>query len=230
MPLNSFVERFLEFVECNGERRALERQGGRPEAKILDRWQEARRRLAGLYPDEEDRRLLAGAVADPYFPLNMLKRVNVEEFQAESRLSGLSREQLAVIMTDHLLRWSKIFQAIRKDLHRCNRDHHISSMRLDGSPEELVPEEGWCDFCGGCCEIRGGPPEFTGNFAPPRRWLAYFAGEACRHQRFCPFLFEYFASGRFFCAIYRVKPRGCWEFGREECEFLKTEVARGANP
>jgi len=84
----------------------------------------------------------------------------------------------------------------------------------------------WCEYCGGCCEIRGGGSDFSGSSKLPSLWYVYFRGDGCEYQRFCPFLFEYFATAKFFCAIYKIKPKCCWEFEREECEFLQKDVAR----
>ena len=138
----------------------------------------------------------------------------------------MDEETLSGIIAGHLLNWAEIFHLIRRDLVELNSNGRVSTMNLQGSPQESLSESSGCDYCGGCCEIRGGPPEFTDGFEPPERWFLYFRGDGCSHQRFCPFLFEYFATGKFFCSIYRVKPKCCWTFDREECEFLQKDVAR----
>jgi hypothetical protein len=226
-PVPAFLEQLGEFVDCNRQRRTMELQGeAGTTPEVLNRWEEARWLLTLHYKQAEDRVTLERALADPYFPLSMLHRLNAVQFVAEPQLAGLPEPQLAAMLASHLLEWARIFLSIRGDLAGLNRDGRVSSLGLTDSAQESLPEGGWCDYCGGCCEIRGGPPEFTGDFTPPSRWLNYFHGDACEHQRFCPFLFEYFATGRFFCSIYHVKPRCCWTFGRDECEFLKMDVAR----
>jgi len=119
-----------------------------------------------------------------------------------------------------------MFLAMRRDLALAQHEEEVAGVKLDGSHLEGPPDGGWCDLCGSCCEIRGGPPDFPTGFAPPRRWIRYFRGDLSRDQRFCPFLLEYFATSAFFCSIYDVKPRCCWAFDREECAFLKADLAR----
>ncbi len=226
MDATAFHKRFIAFCELNHPSRTLETRG---EAKLgsatLSSWQKALDLLLEFYHQAHERVLVERALADPYFPLSMLRKLNLEEIRKEPKLVGLSAETLGRIAVDHLLSWAEIFLHIRQDLTSLNGHGQVSSMRLLGSPLERLPKSSWCDYCGGCCEIRGGPPEFTGNFPTPQRWSVYFRGDGCRHQRFCPFLFEYFATGRFFCSIYRVKPKCCWAFDRDECDFLKKEVA-----
>ena len=139
---------------------------------------------------------------------------------------ALSEESLARIAAEHLLAWAKIFLSIRLALKSLNKDGQVSTMTLEGSPEENIPQTGNCSHCGYCCEIRGGPGGFTGSVEPPSEWLLYFRGDGTGYQRFCPFLFEYFAMSKFFCSIYLIKPQCCWEFDREECDFLQKDIAR----
>jgi hypothetical protein len=225
MPTPSFQQRFIAFCDLNRQRRELEllRQS---DPNILNRWHEALNSLASRYQRAQDRELVIKGLSDPYFPFSKLRKLNVEEFSRESALADFSEESLARILAEHLLRWAEIFLAIRQDLKNLNHHGEISSMRLLDSPQEPLPETMWCKYCGGCCEIRGGIPEFRGIFRLPSRWHVYFRGDGCEYQRFCPFLFEYFATATFFCAIYEIKPRCCWEFDREECEFLQKDVAR----
>ena len=226
-PKSSFRQRFIDFCELNLQVRTLELQGKMGSNPALaSRWQKALESLLTLYQKAADRLILAKALTDPYLPLTMLLKLNVVEFVREPRFGDLTYTHLARIMSEHLMKRAEIFLSIRGDLRRFNKYGQLSNMRLTGSPQESLPGEGWCNYCGGCCEIRGGLPEFSGPFSPPDHWFFYFRGDSIDHQRFCPFLFEYFASAKYFCAIYKVKPKGCWEFDREECQFLKEDVSK----
>ena len=227
MPMSSFHKRFIAFCELNSHRRALELETGSSlTSETLSRWRETLDLLKGCYQQIRKRELVGKALEDPYFPLSKLRKLNVEQFVLEPKFADLTENVLAKILAEHLLKWTKIFVSIREDLAKLDRDGQVFGMGFTGSPSENLPEAGWCNHCGGCCEIRGGPPEFTGSFAAPDHWHAYFRGDGCEHQRFCPFLFEYYASGKFFCSIYQVKPKCCWTFDRDECDFLQRDVAR----
>jgi hypothetical protein len=225
MSVSSFLRLFIFFCEFNRRRRKLELLG-KSEPGILSRWHEALDSLAVFYQHPSERELVVRALADPYFPFSKLRKLNTEGFTTETDVVDLSEENKARIVAGHLLKWAEIFLSIREELKRLNQSGLISNISPSGTPLEGLPETGYCDHCGGCCEIRGGPTEFTASFELPGGWPLYFRGDGCKSQRFCPFLFEYFASARFFCSIYQVKPKGRWEFGREECEFLHNDVAR----
>ena len=219
-----FESSFVNFCRINRSRRQQEIKGN-SEGDSRG-WYKALDSLLSCYQLKGDRQLLAGALSDPYFPFTKLQKLNVREFGREPGLNHLSAEKLARIAAGHLLHWAKIFLSIRLTLRTLNQDGRVSTMSLKGSPEETIPQTGSCNHCGCCCEIRGGPGGFTGSVEPPREWLLYFRGDGSRYQRFCPFLFEYFAMGKFFCSIYLIKPQCCWEFDREECDFLQKDVAR----
>lgn len=219
-----FKSPFLNFCQINRSRRKQEIKGNSP--PDLRGWYEALDSLLSCCQLQGERQLLAEALSDPYFPFTKLEKLNVHELGREPGLKDLSEESLARITAEHLLQWAKIFLSIRLALKSLNKEGQVSVMRLKGSPEETIPQTGNCSHCGCCCEIRGGPAEFTGSVEPPREWLSYFRGDASGYQRFCPFLFEYFATGKFFCSIYLIKPKCCWEFDREECDFLQKDVAR----
>jgi len=225
MPASSFRRRFIAFCDLNGRQRELELLG-QSDPKILSRWHEALGSLTSCYQQARERECVVKGLADPYFPLSKLRRLNVEEFSREPGFADFSVESLARISAGHLLSWTKIFLSIRQDLKNLNNHSEISTMRLLDSPQEPLPETIWCEYCGGCCEIRGGGSDFSGSSKPPSLWYVYFRGDGCEYQRFCPFLFEYFATAKFFCSIYEIKPQCCWEFDREECEFLQKDVAR----
>ena len=224
MSISTLNHLLFDFCQINRSRREQEIQG---ESKLdLSGWYEALDSLVGCYQLQGDRQLLIEALSDPYFPLTKLEKLNVQELGKEPGLNDLSEESLARIAAEHLLEWAKIFQSIRAALRSLNKDGQVSAMSLKGSVEETIPPTSSCNHCGCCCEIRGGPAEFTGSIDPPSEWLIYFRGEGSGYQRFCPFLFEYFATGKFFCSIYLIKPQCCWEFDREECDFLQKDVAR----
>ena len=224
MEILSFKRLFLDFYQINRSRREQEIQG-RSELD-LGGWSETLFSLVSLYKLQGERQLLIEALSDPYFPFTKLKKLNVQEFQKEQGFRDLSEESLAKMAAEHFLQWAEIFLSIRQALKKINKGGRVSSLSLKGSPGETIPQKGKCKHCGCCCEIRGGPAEFTGSVEPPGEWLGYFRGDCTGFQRFCPFLFEYFAMGKFFCSIYLIKPKCCWEFDREECDFLQKDVAR----
>jgi len=224
MSITTFNQVFPVFCQINRSRRKQEVQGNSD--LYLSDWNEALDSLVSCYQFERDRQLLKEALSDPYFPFTKLLKLNFQEFGKEPGLENLSTGSLARIAAEHLLEWAKIFHSIRLALRKLNKDGQVSAMDLKGFPEEAIPRTERCNNCGCCCEIRGGPPEFTGTIEPPREWLVYFSGDALGNQRFCPFLFEHFASGNFFCSIYLIKPQCCWEFDREECDFLQKDAAR----
>ena len=223
--ISSFLRRFTAFCDFNYQRRDLELLG-KSDPEVLSRWHEALDSLTAFYQQDWECEWVARALADPYFPISKLRKLNAEEFATEPGFVNLSQESLTGIVAEHLLKWAEIFLSIQEELERFNQNGLVSGMRLPVSPQEVFPETGWCEHCGGCCEIRGGPPEFTASFELPGSWQLYFRGDGCKSQRFCPFLFEYFATDRYFCSIYWIKPKCCWEFDREECEFLQNDVAR----
>jgi hypothetical protein len=217
MSLRSFHTRFAAFAESSRERPAREVRGAR--------W---RRRLTALslcYPGGE-RALVRRALSDPYFPVTKYWRLNAEGFAAEPASAPMSPRRLTRRMVAHLSRWARMFLTIRRDRALVQRDGQRTGVKPGGSPQEGLPDGDWCDRCGSCCEIRGGAPDFPAGFTPPRRWIRYFRGDLSRDQRFCPFLLEDFASSAFVCGIYAVKPLCCWAFDREECAFLKADLAR----
>lgn len=225
MSLRSFRHRFAALAESNHEQRARETCGeaGAPATGAL--WWRSLGAVSRIYLGGE-RTLVRRALADPYFPVTMFWRLNVEGFATEPASQGMSPRRLTLRMVAHLGRWVRMFAAIRRDLALLRGEGRVCRLRRTGSPREGPPDGGWCDFCGSCCEIRGGPPDFAAGFVPPRQWIRYFRGDASRDQRFCPFLVEYYATSTFFCAIYPMKPRCCWSFDREECSFLRADLAR----
>jgi hypothetical protein len=227
MPVTAFHKRFRDFYELNRQHRSLQLRGETNlDLALLSRRQKALDSLVEIYRQAAQRELLRRVLLDPYFPLSMLRKFKVEGLAGEPEIADFGEESPARMAAEHLLSWAEIYCQIRRDLASLNAVSRLSSMSLTGSPRECLPESTWCEYCGGCCEIRGGSAEFTGGFEPPERWFLYFRGDGCRDQRFCPFLFEYFATGKFFCSIYQVKPKCCWTFGRDECEFLRKDVAR----
>jgi hypothetical protein len=224
MEILSFKRLFFDFYQINRSRREKEIQG--KSGLDLSGWSETLFSLVNCYRLQSERQVLIEALSDPYFPFTKLKKLNLQEFRREPGFRDLTEERLAKMAAQHLLQWAKIFLSIRLALKRINKGGRVSSLSLKGSPGETIPQTGSCNHCGRCCEIRGGPAEFTGSVEPPDEWLAYFRGDCTGFQRFCPFLFEYFAMGKFFCSIYLIKPKCCWEFDQEECDFLQKDVAR----
>ena len=227
MVISAFNQLLFDFCQINRKRWELElHHKSEVNSRPLKGWHGALDSLMGCYQLSGEDQLLVKALSDPYFPLTKLLKLNVEEFVREPWLKELSEEYLGRIAINHLLEWAKIFLSIRLDLGRLNKYGQVSSMKLQGSAKETIPTTTLCNHCGCCCEIRGGPPEFTCSIGLPSQWTVYFSVHGCKYQRFCPFLFEYFASGRFFCSIYQIKAQCCWEFDREECDFLQKDMAR----
>jgi hypothetical protein len=218
-----FYQRFFDFCEANFH---LRRKELSTESYSPADWHRALESVVRFYSAEEERRLLLKALSDPYFPLSKLRKLNFEGFVAESKKGDVSQKDVQRIVADHLLKWAEIFVSIRQDLKTLEKRVQLWPVNLGTSAGESLPTTGWCTHCGSCCEIRGGPAEFTGSVEVPQRWIVYFCGDGCNYQRFCPFLCEYFAGGTFFCSVYQIKPRCCWEFDREECEFLQKDLAR----
>lgn len=221
----SFHYRFVALAESTRGRRAKEVRGEAGASAKLSRW---RRRLTALsrFYSGGERALVRRALSDPYFPVTKYRQLNAEGFAAEPASIPMSPRRLTRRMTAHLSRWARTFLTIRCDLALAEQPGPRAGVKPRGSPHEGPPDGDWCDLCGSCCEIRGGPPDFPAGFTTPRRWIRYFRGDLSRDQRFCPFLLEYFATSAFICSIYDVKPRCCWAFDREECAFLKADVAR----
>ena len=225
MPVRTFRSRFLALAESNYERRAraVGSEAGAPAAGA--RWRRSLTALSRLYLGGE-RALVRRALSDPFFPVTKYWRLNAEGFAAEPASALMSPRRLTRRLAAHLSLWARVFLTIRRDRARVQQEGRPAGVKPGGSPPEGPPEGDWCDLCGSCCEIRGGLPEFPTGFTPPRRWLRYFRGDLSRDQRFCPFLLEGFATSAFVCSIYEVKPRCCWAFDREECAFLKADLAR----
>ena len=221
----SFHYRFAAFAESIRERRAKEVRGEAGVPATGTRWRRRLTALSRVYPGGE-RALVRRALSDPYFPVTKYRQLNAEGFAAEPASIPMSPRRLTRRMAFHLNRWARTFLTIRHDLALVQQQGWRAGVEPRGSPHEGPPDGDWCDLCGSCCEIRGGPPDFPAGFAPPRRWIRYFRGDLSRDQRFCPFLLEYFATSAFVCSIYEVKPRCCWVFDREECAFLKADLAR----
>jgi hypothetical protein len=225
MSLRSFNHRFAAFAESCRERRVREirSQAGVPAAGA--RWRRSVTALSRLCLRGE-RALLRRALSDPYFPVTKYWQLNAEGFAAEQASLPRSPRRLTRRMAAHLSRWARAFLSIRRDLAQVREEGRRAGVNPGGSPDEGSPDGGWCDLCGSCCEIRGGLPDFPAGFTPPQRWIRYFRGDLSTDQRFCPFLLEYFATSVFLCSIYDVKPRCCRAFDREECAFLKADLAR----
>ena len=218
--MSTFFHRFFDFHEANIQMR--DRGLSAPHTG----WHRALDSVVRFYRREGARRLLVEALSNPYFPLSKLRKLNFEEFAAECKRSDFSQRDVERIVADHLLKWAEIFLSIRQDLKALENRLHLPPVNSGTSADAPLSTDGWCSHCGSCCEIRGGPPEFTGSFEVPQRWLVYFCGDGCTYQRFCPFLCEYFCSGKFFCSVYHIKPRCCWEFDRDECDFLQKDLLR----
>lgn len=87
---------------------------------------------------------------------------------------------------------------------------------------------GYCDDCGGCCEIASGYPEFPEPEVVPASWRRAFAEGLGPYHRFCPFLWEMAGSGRSVCAIHPWRPVACRAFEQDECRWLQSDRAGAA--
>ncbi len=86
------------------------------------------------------------------------------------------------------------------------------------------PAGGYCDNCGGCCEIASGYPQFPPAAELDGAWRKRFADGLGRGHLFCPFLLEVRWRGRSLCAIHPWRPIPCRLFERDECERLKADA------
>ena len=225
MSLRSFHHRFAAFAASTRERRAREVRGEAGAPATGARWRRRLTALSRLYPGG-DRALVRRALSHPYFPVTKYWRLDAEGFAGEPASAPMSPRRQTRRLAAQLSRWARTFLTIRRDVALVQQEGRRARVQSDGSRQEGPPDADWCDLCGSCCEIRGGLPEFPAGFTPPRHWIRYFRGDLSRDQRFCPFLIEYFAASASLCAIYDVKPRCCWAFDREECTFLKGDLAR----
>jgi hypothetical protein len=172
---------------------------------------------------EDERSLLRRALLDPYFPLGMVEHTTFGNadgmrFFINKRRPGLERH-----LGEELLRTAKAFLRIRMDIEQLFDPGTITCIPLDGRRHRL-PRDQWCTLCGICCEIGGVPPEPPYGIRYPEHWYTYLAGGAVENQQLCPFLFQYFGEGRFFCAIHNVKPFACRQFDEAAC---RTRVKEG---
>ncbi|MEE8315817.1 MAG: hypothetical protein V3R70_04635, partial [Syntrophobacteria bacterium] len=125
---SSFLRRFIAFFDLNRRQRELELLG-QSDPKILSRWHEALDSLTSCYQQARERECVVKGLADPYFPLSKLRKLNVEEFSREPGFADFTEESLASISAEHLLSWAEIFLSIRQDLKNLNNHGEISTMR-----------------------------------------------------------------------------------------------------
>jgi hypothetical protein len=89
---------------------------------------------------------------------------------------------------------------------------------------ESVEPSGYCNHCGGCCEIASGFPDFPCETVIPLRWQRLFGDGLGKGHRFCAFLWEINASGRSICAIHPWRSHPCRAFEEAECAFFMKDL------
>jgi len=161
-----------------------------------------------------DLNIAAKALANPFFPAGMLWRGWLERgyrFKYPAR-SELTPQQ---VVAEKGLRHLILLEEFKE-----YKPGEILSVPFDGPPVAgAFPEGQWCDFCGMCCACFGGVnPMAPKHTTYPAHWL----DDLWQYQYWCPFLFEYHWTGRFFCSIHRIKPMWCDDFAdREICGRVK---------
>jgi hypothetical protein len=165
--------------------------------------------IGALYVDREMGRHVAGAVADPFFPLTLFVKHTVEAPSLDTGRIAKAGEALG-----HL---SRMFLRIRADIDRRYGNDRVTCIDLNGDALQSLPADQWCSFCGECCRLSGTVPDPPASVIYPGYWYAYIAGDGPVLQKYCPFLFELPPQQSFFCAIHEIKPRTCLKYGKADC-------------
>jgi hypothetical protein len=162
------------------------------------------------------------ALKKPYFPLSFFIR-NMLTLQGEQGWSCVAPR----IWKGHLHRMleerSRIFLEVNK--------WRLQKLGKEGSPPQAslpspdsFERSGYCNHCGGCCEIASGLPDFPCETLIPLRWQRIFGEGLGKGHRFCAFLWEINASGRSICAIHPWRSLPCRAFEEAECTYLRNEL------
>jgi hypothetical protein len=215
LHINDLFRRFAQ------ERQEVLRAGGR-----LRDFSPGEARLEAVlawFGKEDERSLLRRALLDPYFPLGMVEHTIFGNADGMRFFINKRRPELERHLGEELLRTAGVFLRIRMDIEQLFDGGTITCIPLDGRRHRL-PGDQWCTLCGICCEIGGVPPEPPHGIRYPEHWYTYLAGGAVANQQLCPFLFQYFGEGRFFCVIHNVKPVACRQFDEDAC---RTRVKEG---
>ncbi len=172
--------------------------------------------LLSRYCLKKDVSALRQALLDPYFPLGMMLRTTFADVVGMRFFINKNRPDLEPKLTEELLQWATVFLRIRRDIQTLLNPETITCIPLDDRRHPL-PSGQWCTLCGVCCQIGGVPPNPADNVQYPEHWFPFLAGEAIENQQLCPFLFQYFGTSRFFCAIHNIKPLTCRQFEQKDC-------------
>jgi len=172
--------------------------------------------LLSRYRLKKDVYVLRQALLDLYFPLGMVVRTTFADVVGMRFFINKNRPDLEPKLAEELLQWAAVFLRIRRDIQTVFNPETITCIPLDGRRHSL-PSGHWCTLCGVCCQIGGVPPKPAENVQYPDHWYTFLTGEAIENQQLCPFLFQYFGTPRFFCAIHNIKPLTCRRFDQKDC-------------
>lgn len=156
------------------------------------------------------------------FPLTFFVR-NMLALQAESWWSHASPRLWRSRLRRMLEERSRIFLEVR--------EWRLTRQRKEGgdaqAPPLLLgasPRSGYCNHCGGCCEIASGLPDFPRQTEIPVRWQQLFGNGLGKGHRFCAFLWEIDATGLSVCAIHPWRSNPCRAFEQDECAYFMKDL------
>jgi len=161
----------------------------------------------------------------PFFPRSFVLR-NLQTLAAEARWAALPVRLQRLWVRRLLIERGRFFRAVLtwRPAASVLPTPGTRSRRRRGT----AAATGYCDDCGGCCEIASGYPEFPEPEAVPTSWRRAFAEGLGPYHRFCTFLWEMAGSGRSVCAIHEWRPVACRAFEQDECRWLQNDRAGAA--
>jgi hypothetical protein len=174
----------------------------------------SRSRLLELFEAGRPRKTSALALASPFFPATLLWQGMLA---SDYRFKYPPRNELSVqeVIAEKGLRHLTLLEEFRHYY-----PGQVLSVPLEGAPQAAaLPADQWCDYCGLCCASFGGVAPMAPKEATyPAHWL----DDLWQYRFWCPFLFEYHWTGKFFCSIHRIKPMWCSEFADQAvCREVK---------
>lgn len=195
-----------------------------------------------LVRDRRWRSVVSAGLRHPLFPRTFLAR-NVRVLEQEERWKAAPVRIKRVLARRLLLERCRFFNEVVGRLQarlelpsfgpRSRRSEIRPGFSVFRQPgDDLLGQagsgdsfrfSGYCDHCGGCCEIASGYPDFPDSGVLPLSWQRAFGDGLGRNHRFCPFLWEIAGSGWSVCAIHPWRPNPCRIFEQDECRRLKSE-------
>ncbi|MFP5212787.1 MAG: hypothetical protein ACLGPL_05355 [Acidobacteriota bacterium] len=161
------------------------------------------------------------ALSDPLFPVTYFIR-NTTVLMAEPGWAQLEPLAQADTLLDLLWERSRIFLEVREWLTGHEEGRQVITSCRENLEKPYHPI-GYCNHCGGCCEIASGMPDFPSDSVVPDRWRMIFGMGLGRGHRFCAFLWENGRVGGSLCSIHPWRSKPCRIFEQEECDFFKED-------